>query len=391
MRIFIAISGFFVFIVSANLYGPEGRGLIAYGTSLVSMFSLFFSFNLGRAFLFEKTKNKKGIDEKLKEYISLNLLLIILTILSVLTFGLLSSIKDILSANYLILFLIIVPYYLWSVNGTVIFATLNLSYKQELIILSTRIVLVLFLLYELLAPSKIEFFTLIYGLILGSGALCEMLFLANPFKKITVFLNPVAIVGHVKNSFWSHIDYISFHTFPLILILISGRYLGLKEVGRLNFAIQLVNFIFLFSFVASIRVKSFVAGKGSFFHNEIIKKLFLGTMLLSVGCVALVFIGLRSELYYKNFQLFGDVHTLFIIFSLAIPGYMIYQFLYPISIENDVIKQSALLNALSLFCFLIFALITVPIWQSLSVCLIFSAFYLSSMVIQLFLNKRIFT
>ena len=59
VRFFVAFSGLVVFVISSKLYGAEGRGLIGFGTSIVSLFGLLLSFNLGRSFLcFLLLKNK---------------------------------------------------------------------------------------------------------------------------------------------------------------------------------------------------------------------------------------------------------------------------------------------------------------------------------------------
>ena len=58
VRLFVALSGFAVFIVTSRLFGAEGRGIIGLGTSLVSVFALLFSLNLGRVFLSEVKRNE---------------------------------------------------------------------------------------------------------------------------------------------------------------------------------------------------------------------------------------------------------------------------------------------------------------------------------------------
>lgn len=394
VRFFIAITGFAGFLVSALQYGPEGRGIIAYGMGLVSIFALVFSFNLGRAFLFEvsqySSNNTSLNHSKLEECLSLNLILIVLANIFIVFFIFLFIPKNIIPASHLLLFTIMTPYYLWNVNGTVFYAVMNLTYKQELIILLTRIILLVFLAYQILMPSKIEAYIFYYASILAFGTIFEMLFLANPIKKLFKYIRPQLLIKHAKNSFLYHIDYLAFHLYPLILIFISGFSLNLKEIGRLNFGIQLVNFIFLFSFVASIRVKSFVALNGSLFYYKTIFKIFLTTLILSVISIVFIFYVLNSDLYSKYFNSFEDMRELFLIFSLAIPGYMVYQFFYPLTIENNKIKLSAMLNAINFFFFLIVAIYAVPSWNTLSVPFVYSGFFSVAMLIQLYLNKRFF-
>ena len=392
VRFFIAITGFIAFIVSARLYGPEGRGIIAYGTSLISIFALILSLNLGRSFLIETHKNSLLKSKLIHEYVALNFLLVIITVLLIFIYWLLSpALRAFITLQQVLIFSIIAPYYLWTVNGTVIFAVMNLTYKQEVIILITRILLVAFLIITLMNNSlEINEFIWWYGLILGGGAFFEMFFLGNPLRGLRNVFNFSRFMDHIRKSLWPHLDYLAFNTFHLFLILFGTFFLGFKEAGRLNFAIQLVSFVFLLSVVASIRIKSYVASEGSNFHFSRIKVIFFITLSSSFALSLLIFFLLRSSLYSKYFSVFGDVHSLFFILIFSLPGYMAYQFLYPISIESNHIKLSAKLT-LSIFClFLIISLLTIPVWQSFALCSIYCGFYTFVMLVQLYINRSIF-
>lgn len=77
VRFFVAFSGLVVFVISSKLYGAEGRGLIGFGTSIVSLFGLLLSFNLGRSFLFETKSNENLKQKLLPNYLAIHYLLII--------------------------------------------------------------------------------------------------------------------------------------------------------------------------------------------------------------------------------------------------------------------------------------------------------------------------
>ena len=77
-RYSIVLSGFIVFIFTSYQFGPEGRGIIAIGGSIISIIGIIFSFNLGRSFI-SLTKQNKNLKENLiKSYIKLHLILIFL-------------------------------------------------------------------------------------------------------------------------------------------------------------------------------------------------------------------------------------------------------------------------------------------------------------------------
>ena len=313
-RFFIAFTGFLIFIVSARIYGSEGRGLIAYGNTQISIFATIFSLSTGRMFLIETAKNNNLKEKLLSSYIFFNIILIFLSIFSAfLYWHLLPPPEEIINEHDFIYFLTITPYYLWSINGTVIFAVMNQTHLQEKIILYTRTLLIIALIFLLYTPPEINNFIFTTNSILGGSALFEMLILTKPVKTHITYKEITKLVTQIKKTIWPHLDYIAFNTFPLILLLITGFYLSLPEVGRLNFTIQLVNFIFLISVVASIRIKTYVSSDGSLFHLDKIKKLLAITIGLSLTSSLIVFLTLQSNTFYLFFPDFNNLHTSFLV------------------------------------------------------------------------------
>lgn len=77
VRFFVAFSGLIVFIISSKLFGAEGRGVIGFGTSIVSLFGLLLSFNLGRSFLSQAKSNENLKKKLLPNYLAIHYLLMI--------------------------------------------------------------------------------------------------------------------------------------------------------------------------------------------------------------------------------------------------------------------------------------------------------------------------
>jgi len=147
VRFFIAFSGLVVFVISSKLYGAEGRGIIGYGNSMVSFFSLLLSFNIGRSFLFETKKNEDLKQKILPNFLAINYLLIIIAaFISAIFLFYNFHARTFLDSGAILAFLILTPYYLWSVNGSTIYATLNKTTKQDIIIFINRIILLIVLL-----------------------------------------------------------------------------------------------------------------------------------------------------------------------------------------------------------------------------------------------------
>jgi len=141
VRFFVAFSGLVVFAISSKLYGAEGRGVIGFGISIVSLFGLLLSFNLGWSFLFEAKSNENLKQKLLPNYLAIHYLLIIAGIfISGMFWYLNANARVIIDSKAMMAFLILVPFYVWSVNGNSIYATLNKTTKQDFIIFLQRAV-----------------------------------------------------------------------------------------------------------------------------------------------------------------------------------------------------------------------------------------------------------
>jgi O-antigen/teichoic acid export membrane protein len=297
-----------------------------------------------------------------------------------------SSVHLKIGAETLLLLMIAAPYYLWSVNSNAIFSSFDLTFKQEWVILATRASLLIALSTMIIFKlNELNSFLLIYGLILTSGALVEMLLIGKPWrvlKKLDISSN---LLRYANLSFWTHVDYLSFNIFPLILMLIASIYLSTVELGKINFVIQLINFIFLFSVVASIRIKTYIAFDGSVIHAERIFKILIGTIAISLLSFTVMYLFVESGFFHKHFPSFGSPAALFLITLAAVPGYMAYQFIYPILIERNRLKSSAIFNGINFMVFSVLAMWVIPIYGMVAVCVLFSLFHIGVLIIQLYL------
>ncbi len=388
VRFFVAFSGLVVFVVSSKLYGAEGRGIIGYGTSIVSLFGLLLSFNLGRSFLFETKKNENLKQKLLPNFLTIIYLLMVVGVFTTAIFWFCNhNARSVIDSKTMMAFLILTPYYVWSVNGTTIYATLNKTTQQDTVIFVQRIVLIIItLIVFLLNVQSIKVFLYLYALILCVGTITEMSLLGNPKKDFAQLYN---IRQYVSNSKYAHMDYLAFNLYPLCLMIVSGLFLKLSDLGNLNFLIQLINFIFILAAVASIRVKTYVSSKGMLYHSSPIKKLILFTLFMTAISVLAIFIFLKTDFFGEYFSTFKDLSALFLLISLALPGYIAYQFLYPVLIEYGQIYQSMKIN-LSIFIAII--LITYPVLSLYGLVggvVLFALFYLMILLGQIYLYKRL--
>jgi O-antigen/teichoic acid export membrane protein len=388
VRFLVAFSGFVVFFISSKLFGAEGRGIIGYGTSIVSIVGLLLSFNLGRSF-FSETKQNENLKQKLlPDFLAINYSLIIVGIVFTILFWLINSkAKAIIDLSLLVPFLVLIPYYVWSVNGNPIFATLNLTSIQDAIIGIQRLILIVFMFLALILNiDNLTVFLFLYAIVLASGTLFEMIYLGVSSKGI---FQSLRLMRYIKDSKHFHLDYLGFNLYPLILMIFAGSLLELSQLGNLNFIIQMINFVFILPFVASIRMKNYVAAKGAIQYIESIKKIFLFTFIASVIAIIVIFGFLNTSLFNKYFFSFSEVQSLFLIAAFAVPGYIAYQFIYPVLIEYNLIQVSMKINLL-IITFV--TSLTYPIlkyYGLLGGTILFSLFYLLIFIAQIYFYRRL--
>ena len=398
VRFFVPVSAFGVFVVSSILFGAEGRGVIGYGSAIASLCGLLFSFNLGRSFLYETKKNQNLKKNKLPEFLTINyFLMFIASLTALIFFSLNSSAIDIVNFELFLPFLLLTPYYLWTVNGDVFYAAINKTTIQDNIILSYRLVLLItmFFIY-VLNINNISTFIYLYAFILFFGVLIEINFLGKSYDGFKHLGNLKKYISDSKNV---HLDYLAFNIFPLVLMIISGFFLKLSDLGKLNFLIQLINFIFIFSNVASIRVKNYVADIGSASRLNSIKKLIFFTLFISLFSIILIFILLNSVYFNETFRSFSNLSIYFFIISISLPGFALYQFSYPILLEYNFINYSMKFNSAIT---IIIILSTIPLLKYngflgavISFVLFYSCIFLSQLYllnllrVKFLLNKNI--
>lgn len=385
----IPLSGFFVFIVSSKLFGAEGRGIIAYGTAIVSIISLLLSFNLGRTFLFVTKNNTKLKQKLLFSFLALNCIIIFGAMCIISFYWLISSqSQKIIPSPIFYAFLMLTPYYIWSiVNGNNIFSAINLTTMQDVIIGIQRLVLILFMMLLLfLDIDSFSFFIFIYAGILSGGACYEIISLARISKGFTRIIN---IKHYLFSSKVFHVDYLAFHLYPSILVIVSGIFLELTQLGRLNFMIQLLNLIFLLAVVASIRIKTYVASKGSLYFISSIKVLLVFTSTVSIIAVFLIYNALKTSYFGALFPSFDGLSSYFLMLSLAIPGYVTYQFIYPMLLEHNLMSLSMKAN---LFILIFMSFISYPLVKHNGFegsIILFILFYFLIFISQLYIYLKI--
>ncbi len=389
VRFYLAFSGFLVFLITAFLFGADGRGVIGYGTSLFAVAGIVFSGNLGRVFVSKTRMDDLSKRQNLEGFIVLNVLLSLLALVAGIIYWHFSySAKTYLSLSQVLFFSLTSFFHVWSVNGNAFFAAFLATKRQETIILVTRTSMIVFLaILYLFKINSLDIFIAGYCGILFLGTLVEM----NQIYKWYVgedsnnTLTVLKSLGQIlKNSLYHHLDHLFFYSYPLVLTVFSGTYLLKADLGKFNFALQIINLVFLFAVTANIRLTSYVADVGYRARIVQFKKLFWAT--LSASSVAVLFIaaGLHLITKYKfGLSQFDGVEGVFVVCATAVPGYVLYQFFSPVWVEMRKEKTAALLHGfVFIVCLSIYKIILTK-FILMGAAILFGLFYFLLSFVQL--------
>lgn len=389
-RVFLAGSGFLVFIVSARLFGAEGRGVISYGVSLFAFSSIVFSFSLGKTFIAATSQKNDLKTAYIYSFLVLNFLASVCASLFGILFWCFSeSAQSILTFHELLAFSIMPFFFVWSFNGSSFFAAFLKTTRQEVIIFFSRLLLVLMLaVYLYFKLFDVRLFVLAYSLILVFGVICEQIYLVLSIRGTEKFISKAFLGQSFRKTFWPHLDFLSFNAYPLILIVMSGVFLSKAALGRANFSIQLINFVFLLSTTANIRLSSYISDVGIRQRSQQFVRLFKITFAASVALVLMIYLVLPFLTKFPYFTSFDGIEKLFLYISFSVPGYMLYQFLNPIWLEASNIK----LSAKACFANLIVSMLLLPFFVmsfgELGIVLSFSLFHVILLFSQWYMFKR---
>lgn len=379
VRFFLAFSGFLTFIVTAKIYGAEGRGIIGYGTSLFAFIALVFSMNLGRSFVEETQKNDSKKRLALPTYYLYFLILsVISTAIGLLFWKSSASAQNTITLTQAILFSMTSFSYIWLNSANYFYSSFLLTHIQEFIILFCRFVLVIFLIYIYIAPIHLDHFLMGYVVILSAGILTESLVL---LKKVKINLNlkeqikNTLTVFNSKNSI-HHLEFLSFHSFHLALTLLANQSLTKIQIGLMTTVIQICYLVYLFSYTAHVKVISYIANSDSNHKIKEIKRLYTLTFVVSAVLGLFIYVFLEHPLIKSRLGSFSGIAPYFLISLFSLPGFVTYQVLSPLVLEKNKIKSLGLLNLVAYFFLLAVGSVYIPEYELSAVFYIYTGFYL---------------
>lgn len=323
VSIYQNVIGFIVFLITAKIYGSEGRGIVAASNQILTLISTILCFSLGRVLPYLLIGFEQGVPAFFKQnFYSFFYACMGLTIpagVCVLFLGwFYPAFLGQLEFRYLLISMVSLPYFLWSATSVIVFSTANLIVKQSRIILINRtiyLLIVLTLIY-LIKPPIFVYLTII-----------SIINLLQFFSEIKVFFNdfkpfrkidPVFMKKLFSNAIKIHPDTVANLAYLSFITVIINKLMSLKDVGNFSFALQIIAIINIIPSIINQYIISTITEKGVEESWKIQRRyiyITLGFMLFVTFAAIICYSFLIS---FLNLESFAESIPVFKILSLSI-------------------------------------------------------------------------
>lgn len=248
VKFFQLAVGMLLLIVSAKIFGPEGRGVIAGANAMAMTFATFGGMSIGRVVVFHIAKSEKSAKEFLKEYFFSILSFcgffsIIIYCFAIFLWFNFPEFWGKLPSKFLLLAFFNIPILLWSAYSNNLFASLDCLLQKNIITLVTIIVysIVAYLGIQYFKISLVSFFIIMNASIALIG-IVEILYLWRSLR-FKIMIDFTIILKLLKDGAKMHMDTIAGTMMSSINILVINYFLLPKDVGIYQLAQKLAEFI----------------------------------------------------------------------------------------------------------------------------------------------------
>lgn len=258
---------FIIFLLSAKMFGPEGRGVVSSLVASVTLIGSFFGFSIGRIVMNEVLKHGVPPEVYLQNnYANYFAILILSTIASILcTISLLVFFPGFfgeISFVYIAIIFLGLPYYVWSSYSIYFYSIIGKTLIQNKITIIVKFIFLallggLFFLNMLTLKAFIWLFSFINLL----QFFTDQFYLRKRIK-YNLKVNRREIVLLFKKSTMIHIDTVGYILYSSLVVVILNIYLPVKDVGYFNFAAQLISIILVVPTIVSQFLNAEIAKLG---------------------------------------------------------------------------------------------------------------------------------
>jgi len=300
-KFYSLIIGFFTLSLTAHWLGPQGRGLIASSTTLVSMFATFSDLSLGQVAIHIAT-NKKGQLWLSPIFGSLLLILIIITficwsvvfVLFIVSHG---KIFNKLTIDIICISFILLPLLIWDQYSSSLFMALDNVEVYNRILISGKTAGFIFLVYSFFFKYGVK--SVLFSMIFSQTIimLLGLKFFLSIIKGKITFSIPI-IKALLKGGLKLHLNSIGSFMIMYTDIIIISYYHGLTITGLYQLAIQLISILLIIPISTSMILYGQIVQKGPEMAWQTQRKILVYISLL------MIIIALFAKLFSNYFIIF---------------------------------------------------------------------------------------
>lgn len=375
-RVLAMAASFLVLLISARAFGAEGRGTVAATVSLATLIGTLGSLSVGRVIIFRIVQagmhpqdyHRRALSTILGVFLALSVLSAIAAMVIVrFRPGLVGG----LTAPYLFMAVLMVPYFAWAQLGSQLFASLDLLTRQNVILLVNRAMLLLVAVILIAGPglTLLQFVGVLTLFNLGGvAAECVLLLRSvRPHWRWDAGVSREVI----RDGLLLHIDTVGGFVLASTNVLVLNYFLSPSDVGVYEMASTLIGIFALLPLVVQLRINTIIARDGVDGAWTTQRRLIHRTLLVvAAGALAsLVVVPLGLRWLGRGYEASITVYSLLL---LTLPGNALAMLMGPQWIARGYLRTASLLTVATGVLGLTASIVLVPrlgvrgvVWSSI--------------------------
>jgi len=375
-RVLAMAASFLVLLISARAFGAEGRGTVAATVSLATLIGTLGSLSVGRVIIFRIVQagmhpqdyHRRALSTILGVFLALSVLSAIAAMVIVrFRPGLVGG----LTAPYLFMAVLMVPYFAWAQLGSQLFASLDLLTRQNVILLVNRAMLLLVAVILIAGPglTLLQFVGVLTLFNLGGvAAECVLLLRSvRPHWRWDAGVSREVI----RDGLLLHIDTVGGFVLASSNVLVLNYFLSPSDVGVYEMASTLIGIFALLPLVVQLRINTIIARDGVDGAWTTQRRLIHRTLLVvAAGALAsLVVVPLGLRWLGRGYEASITVYSLLL---LTLPGNALAMLMGPQWIARGYLRTASLLTVATGVLGLTASIVLVPrlgvrgvVWSSI--------------------------
>lgn len=342
----IILTSLLIFFTSAYFYGPEGRGVIAFLSSVFLTASIFLSLGLGRIGYEEISKNRdsaRSIVSSLGRYILGVTFFVGILLVSVGTSSIADDFLPNFPMSYYIYTLPTMPFYLWGHYANYLFSSAGLTRQHDRAIFVTRI----FGAILICGVGSLEY---PLGIFLIFFSLAHLLMFLIEYSLLQIMLrerernelNKVPLASLIKKCLWPYLDILAQFMMPALTV-VAGFYVSEFDLGNYNFSAQMLSTLTFPLLLVQVKLQEQLAFPSDDGGAASVRFAFRGTLAFSVVAVLVGFV-LPYSLSIFGFKEFEKSAIFLRILTITIPFIALNTIYTGIWIGKHCTKISSIIN-----------------------------------------------